>query len=466
MRNVAVIILGLASFSAQELLVPAQARAQGSYGQGSAGAFGQAPSKSFSTSVREGVDKFTTAITPTTPVRPADDPVSLSTPAKSGPGLCVAVARMYEQSGRWDEAEVQYQRALKERPDDLAALLGYARLKERMDQPEEALKFYQRVTKMHSKEAAGFNNLGLFYARRGMFQESVGSLNRAIQLQPRRHLYRNNIATVLVEIGRLEEAFTHLSAVHGEAIAYYNLGYLLNKKGDIDGARRHFNLALEASPKMAEARQWLERLSVMAPNGSSGGPQPDAVRVGARPRPTAVQANPPQGDYPGFRVNENGRVGSDPRTNVPAPRFGTAPPQGPVGELPSPRLSPMRGDALPHQGPPSQVQRFPVAHPYPATEPPRQGPIVLAPEPADARPRTPLPTGPAVNASPLFDAPPPQARPGTVTPMPQPIEQPQRLPPAGAPIPEPGAPMAAPRGGGDRLVTPLPPPERRFTPGY
>ena len=48
--------------------------------------------------------------------------------------------------------------------------------------------------------------------------------------------------------------------MHSEAAAYYNLGYLLNKKGQTQAAMQHFVLALRADPSMIAAQQWIEYL--------------------------------------------------------------------------------------------------------------------------------------------------------------------------------------------------------------
>ena len=63
-------------------------------------------------------------------------------------------------------------------------------------------------------------------------------------MAPKNPLYRNNIATVLVDQCRFREAFTNLREVHSEAAAYYNLGCLLNKKGNTPAAMQNFALAL------------------------------------------------------------------------------------------------------------------------------------------------------------------------------------------------------------------------------
>ena len=61
------------------------------------------------------------------------------------------------------------------------------------------------------------------------WRSSISS--KAVELQPDRELYRNNIATVLVEVGRSDEAVRQIAAVYGEPIAHYNVGVLLQQQG-------------------------------------------------------------------------------------------------------------------------------------------------------------------------------------------------------------------------------------------
>ena len=60
-------------------------------------------------------------------------------------------------------------------------------------------------------------------------------MTHATELDRKNTLYRNNLATVLVDQGKLHEAFAHLRAVHTAGAAYYNMGYLLYKKGSDAG---------------------------------------------------------------------------------------------------------------------------------------------------------------------------------------------------------------------------------------
>ena len=220
---------------------------------------------SISSGIKQGFHKVGNALNPSPKPTakvpgPEDDAISLKTKGKAGPELYVALARLFEQSGKLAEAEQQYQLALKEKHDDLPALLGYAQLKEQLREPDEAIRLYQQAVKSHPREAPAYNNLGLCYARLGRLDEAVAALTHAVDLAPRNPLYRNNIAMVLVDRGRLREAFMHLKEAQGEAVAYYNLGYLLNKKGDTRAAMQHFTLALRADPSMVAAQRWLDYL--------------------------------------------------------------------------------------------------------------------------------------------------------------------------------------------------------------
>lgn len=225
---------------------------------------GKSWTDSITSPFKQSFEKLGRALDPKPAARsygPEDDAISLKTKAKLGPELYVAVARLYEQGGKMAEAEKQYQLALKLDPNDLTALLGYAHLSEWLGRPDEAIQLYERAAKAHPREAAVYNNLGMCHARQPKrLDEAVEALGRAVQLEPRNPLYRNNIATVLVDQDKLRDAYGHLRAVHDPAAAYYNMGYILNKKGQTQAAVQHFNLALKTDPAMDTARRWIDHL--------------------------------------------------------------------------------------------------------------------------------------------------------------------------------------------------------------
>lgn len=337
---------------------------------------------SLSSGVKRGWDGVTGALTPETPVTPAPDPTSLTSPGRPSPRLHVEVARLNEHAGRLDEAERHYLEALRLDRNDLSAMLNYARLKDRQGKAAEALDLYRRAVEAHPREAPAYNYLGLHYDRRKMPDAAAAAFTQAVQLKPDEPLYRNNLAHVLVQLGQLSAAFEHLHGVHGESVAYYNLGYLLHQRGQREAAVQHLAAALRRNPNLTPARQLLAELA------------PDAVvpsavhrtgsHVSSTPRPAAGFHQPAE------RRPVNESLG-------PAQYGHRRPdaPGAPHGYLQSPHPSP-------HGAPPGASQQ-PVAQghtrtsdaPRPPVEdrPPQLGPARphVPPEPPPTMPRQPGP---------------------------------------------------------------------------
>lgn len=212
-------------------------------------------------------------------------PASWFAKKKASPDLYVATARLAESRGDFEGAAAQYEKVLKDSPDYVPALLSYAHLQDHQNKLAEATKLYERAVKANPKEAGAYNDLGLCYARRGMATEALTNLGKAVQLQPDKALYRNNLACVLVDQHRLDDALVHLRAVNTDAVANYNMGILLEQRKQDMVAQTYFQRALQLNPSFAEARQWSEQLakrqSALAQSGQQG--------------PAQAQATPPSG---------------------------------------------------------------------------------------------------------------------------------------------------------------------------
>jgi tetratricopeptide (TPR) repeat protein len=142
---------------------------------------------------------------------------------------------------------------------------------------DEAIERYRDAVAEHPDSPAAHNDLALCYARGGRLDESVETLARAVSLKPDNELYRNNLATVLVEMGRTDEALDQQMQVHSEAVAHYNLGYLLHQRGHDAQAADQFAAALRIDPKMRLAGDWLTRLGYRTPPTPSVAPPANAV---------------------------------------------------------------------------------------------------------------------------------------------------------------------------------------------
>lgn len=217
----------------------------------------------------------------------SDDPTSLTSPTgKVGPEVYVAAGRMLEAQGKFPEAKEKYEQALKAAPKDVTALVSLARLHDRQNRHAEAVELYQRALKTSSKNSLVLNDLGLCYAKQKQFARAAESLREAVALQPTSAKYRNNLAAVLVETGRADEALEHLAAVNPPAVAQYNLGYLLVQQGQKDLAAKYLKEAVNLDPNLGQARDMLAQItpSATAPLAEQ--------RIAARPVSTPV-APPP-----------------------------------------------------------------------------------------------------------------------------------------------------------------------------
>ncbi|HEY2759209.1 MAG TPA: hypothetical protein VGI75_00660, partial [Pirellulales bacterium] len=145
-------------------------------------------------------------------------------------------------------------------------------------------------------------------------------------------LYRNNLASVMVQQGNSDDALAQLKAVYPEAIAQYNLGVMLGEHNQDMLAEMHFQRALQADPTMSQAQAWRERLA--ARNGAATRSLVAAPQPGWQPvnnaQPIAYQpAAPPPA-----------RVAAVPAPNPVVNSYGVAPEPEAVSSYLRPELSP------------------------------------------------------------------------------------------------------------------------------
>ena len=276
------------------------------------------------------------------------DPIALNNKAKlPGADFYVTLAQLKERSGDLVAAQEQYNKALEVEKNNLPALLGLARLYDNQGQMQKATEAYQDAAKKHPREASPHNDLALCYARQGRFAEASVQLNRAVELQPDRALYHNNLATVLVELDRPQEALQQLSFGQGPAVAHYNLGFLLARRGKNEAAAQQFASALEQDPNFLAARQSLERLGTRPSEENN-------AQVAMQPSPRTLPANdpsapmniqfgpPPQANPSQAPVSNRGSIIASDPGDAPPPVNDIARDTMPVQQSPASQVRPVR----------------------------------------------------------------------------------------------------------------------------
>jgi len=196
-----------------------------------------------------------------TPAQPVDE-LSLNTPVgPPTPQLHIAVAQLAEKQGNLTQARAQLQQGMAKWPRDVELTRAAARMEDRQGNLPLAESLYQRAVTADPQNAGALNDLGLCLARQGKLEQSAQAIEQAINLAPDKSLYRNNAATVLVEMHQDQRALAHLSAVHGPAESSFNLGQLLADRGRPHEAVAYYQRALALDPSMQQAQMAIAQLS-------------------------------------------------------------------------------------------------------------------------------------------------------------------------------------------------------------
>jgi tetratricopeptide (TPR) repeat protein len=230
-------------------------------------------------------NKMASAPRPTMPpVTNKADAISLSTPSgPPSPDFFIFAAQMCEQQNDVPQARKNFQKALTMWPGQVEVLRSAARMEDRQGNLPLAENLYQQAVAANPQHAGAHNDLGLCLAREGKLQPSLQALEQAVQLQPTKPLYRNNAATVLVEMHQDQRALAHLAAVHGAADANYNLGQLLVERNRSADAAPYFQAALQQNPGLQQAQEALAKLQ-----GPQGAGAPKMAALPASPQAVAA----------------------------------------------------------------------------------------------------------------------------------------------------------------------------------
>ena len=182
----------------------------------------------------------------------------------------IDVGRVFESQGNFDAAVLEYQQALtvvetKKRGTFQAAdsALAHRRMAgafDRLGRFAQADVHYQKALKLSPKDPRVWNDVGYSYYLQGRWSDSEKALKTAARFAPEDERIRINLGLTLAAAGRTSEAFPLLSQSSGDATAHANLGYLLAATGQYDLARRQYETSLALRPDMELARRALARL--------------------------------------------------------------------------------------------------------------------------------------------------------------------------------------------------------------
>lgn len=160
-----------------------------------------------------------------------------------------------------DSVRAGYQRALKQDPKHKEALLGIARMYAKVGDKPRAAEAYEKYLKHYPKDAEVIHESAMKRAQWKDWAGAVALCEAAIKLDPENRSYCKTLGFCQARAGQLDAAFASLVKVMPEAQARHNLAGLLDHMGQADASRQQLQLAIQADPAYAPAKEFLNELT-------------------------------------------------------------------------------------------------------------------------------------------------------------------------------------------------------------
>ena len=192
----------------------------------------------------------------------------------ANPMAHIALANFYNNYDRFDDAVEVLTSAEERFPQNATVLFQLGAVMEQHDRFSDAERAFREILDRDPEHAAALNYLGYMLADRGeRLQESVGLLERAIEIDPDNGAYLDSLGWAYFKLDRLELAETHLRQASEQmarnSVIQDHFGDVLFRLGRYDEAIDAWETALagdgaevESSTierKMEDARQRLGR---------------------------------------------------------------------------------------------------------------------------------------------------------------------------------------------------------------
>src|SRR5260370_5354919 len=181
--------------------------------------------------------------------------------------LVATLSRSYARSGDIGKAEAVLNTRLKIEPKDLAIRSALASIYLEQTRYDDAITEYTRITADHPAEAAALNNLAWLYQQKGDLVKARGLAERAIAASPRVPQIDDTLGWILLAQGDAQKALTYLSAASlsapGNPDIQYHLAVALHRVGrqaDGQGTLQHVIGSGASFSDKAEAEKLLQEL--------------------------------------------------------------------------------------------------------------------------------------------------------------------------------------------------------------
>jgi len=169
------------------------------------------------------------------------------------------LGQLFVSKSKLEDAKKYYEKAIELDPQTGEIRSGYAYLLERLGRADEARVEYENAVRLGPKSARLFYTYGAFLDQRGELDGAIAQYQRALEVDPNLADAHSELATALLTKGDLRKAEAHyLEAARLDpkrADVHSNLGSLLLGEGKTSQAIIQYEEALRIDPTLTEAAE-------------------------------------------------------------------------------------------------------------------------------------------------------------------------------------------------------------------
>jgi tetratricopeptide (TPR) repeat protein len=177
---------------------------------------------------------------------------------------CNALGAIYQQLGQLDLAVIQYQQAIRIRPDFAPAHNNLGTLLQKQGKLDQSAVHLRQAIRINPEYSKAHNNLGVTRLAQGRLGEAEDHLRQALTTNPQMAEAHFNLGRVYGRRRQLDQAVAEyeeaLRLQHDYELARVNLALVLEGQGKTRQALEHLRRATSssrASPAAADALAWM-----------------------------------------------------------------------------------------------------------------------------------------------------------------------------------------------------------------
>jgi len=183
------------------------------------------------------------------------------------PDVHLTLGDLRRQTGKLNDAVVEYRSTLAQEPNNSDAYLGLAETYKTDGKVKEAEDAYQKSIDLQPNYWGGYNKLGSFYFSHARYADAARMFEKVVQLLPDNLRGYNNLGGIYVKLGRYDDAidvFSRSIRRRPTDQAYSSLGTCYYYLGRYKDAAEALEKAVALAPKkyyhwsnLADACRWI-----------------------------------------------------------------------------------------------------------------------------------------------------------------------------------------------------------------